>query len=271
MLNTLKTMIVDNWQWSPQIWRLARFELVKKSRGTVLSWAWFVIKPAIYVFCFWFALEIGLRGARAGATEGVPYILWLASGIVPWFFMQEMLGGGCDVLHKFSYLVKKIKFPLSAISSIYTLAYMIIQLILQVCLFIIYFACKMPLDPYLIQVPIAIFLMFLFWDIFSIFISQITAFSKDVSNLVKTLSTPMFWLSGVIFNLKAIDIEWIQTLMNYNPVTFFCTVFRDAFCDKMWFWEDPALTSGFAVVFVVTLVLALFVYKQLNEEVADVL
>ena len=81
----------------------------------------------------------------------------------------------------------------------------------------------------------------------------------------------MFWLSGVIFNLKAIDIEWIQTLMNYNPVTFFCTVFRDAFCDKMWFWEDPALTSGFAVVFVVTLVLALFVYKQLNEEVADVL
>lgn len=264
-------MIVDNWEWRPQIWRLARFELVKKSRGTILSWGWFVIKPAIYIFCFWFALEIGLRGARSGATEGVPYILWLASGIIPWFFMQEMITGGSDVLHKFAYLVKKIKFPLSAISSIYTLAFLLIQLLLQACLMVLYFLCGMQLDIYLIQIPIALAIMFLFWDIFSIFVSQLTAFSKDMANLVKTLSTPLFWLSGVIFNLKAIDIAWIQTVMNYNPVTFFCTIFRDAYCEKMWFWEDPNLCAGFAVVFVVTLVLALFVYKQLNQEVADVL
>ena len=175
------------------------------------------------------------------------------------------------MLHKFSYLVKKIKFPLSAISAIYSLAFLLIQLLLQACLFGIYFLCGMQPDIYLLQVPLALALMFLFWDIFSIFISQITAFSKDMANLVKTLSTPLFWLSGVIFNLKSVEIGWIQTIMNYNPVTFFCTIFRDAYCEKIWFWEDPALCSGFAVVFIVTFVLALFVYKRLNQEVADVL
>ena len=271
MLNTLKTMLVDNWQWRMQIWNLARFELVKRSRGTLLSWAWFVIKPGMYIFCFWFALEIGLRGARAGATEGVPYILWLSSGIIPWFFMQEMIGGGCDVLHKFSYLVKKIKFPLSAISTIYTLSHLLVQLLLQACLLGIYVLCGMPFDIYMLQIPIAIVLMFLFWDLFSILFSQLTAFSKDLATLIKTLSTPFFWLSGVIFNLKAINIDWIQTLMNFNPVTFFCTIFRDALCEKMWFWEDPGLCTGFAVMFIVTTLGAGFVYKRLNREVADVL
>ena len=264
-------MFKENWEWRSQIWRLSKFEHVKKSRGTLLSWGWFIIKPAMYVFCFWFALEIGLRGARAGATEGVPYIVWLASGIIPWFFMQEMISSGCDVLHKFSYLVKKIKFPLSAISTIFTSSHLLIQLMLQGCLLILYFMCGMSADIYLLQIPVALALMFLFWDIFSVGMSQITAFSKDVANLMKTLSTPFFWLSGVLFNLKAIDIEWIQVVMNYNPVTFFCTVFRDAMCEKIWFWEDPALCSGFAIVFVVTLVFSLFVYKRLNEEVSDVL
>ena len=271
MLKTLATIIKENWEWRSQIWRLSKFEIVKKSRGTLLSWAWFIIKPAMYVFCFWFALEIGLRSARAGATEGVPYILWLASGIIPWFFMSEMISGGCDVLHKFSHLVKKIKFPQSAISTIFTTSHLLIQVMLQVCLIALSLVCGMQFDMYLLQIPIAILVMFFFWTIFSILFSQITAFSKDVANLCKTFSTPLFWLSGVIFNLKAVDIDWIQTIMNYNPVTFFCTIFRDALCDKMWFWEDVTLCSGFAVVFVVTLVLALFVYKRLNEEVSDVL
>ena len=271
MLQTLKTILVDNWEWREKIIHLARFELTKKSRGSVLSWVWFVIRPAVYVFCFWFALDIGLRGARAGATEGVPYILWLASGIVPWFFMSEVLGEGSDVLHKFSYLVTKVKFPLSAVSTLQVGSSMLVQLLLQACLVIVYVACGMPFDIYLLQVPIALVMMFLFWTIFSIFYSQLAAFSKDVSNFLHAIGTPLFWLSGVIFNIKAIDIGWIQMLLQYNPIAFFVVVFRDAYCDKVWFWDDPGLIFGFAVVFVVTFVLMLLVYKRMHKEVADVL
>lgn len=34
--------------------------------------------------------------------------------------MQDMLGAGIDVMHRYPYLVNKIKFPLSGISTIYT-------------------------------------------------------------------------------------------------------------------------------------------------------
>ena len=252
--------------------RLARFELVKKSRGAVLSWAWFFIKPAMYIFCFWFALEVGLRVGSGGASaDAPPYILWLAAGIIPWFFMSDMLGTGVDVLHRYPYLVNKVKFPISAISSVYAIATMFVQLMLQAALLVIYFACGMPLDIHLLQVPILLLLMLMFWIAVSIMVSQLSAMSKDVANLMKAFSTPFFWLSGVIFNVKAIPIDWIQTFLAFNPITFFVTAFRGAYYDQVWFWEDPLLLGGFIAVFLLTILVMAWVYSRFNEEVADVL
>ena len=271
MLSTLATILRDNWEWRKQIGRLAIFELMKKSRGAVLSWAWFFMKPGMYIFCFWFALEVGLRAGGGFEAGAPPYILWLCAGLIPWFFMQDMLGTGLDVMHRYPYLVNKIKFPLSGISTIYSCATMIVQLMLMAVLFVIYFACGMSIDVYLLQVPLLLLLMLVFWDMVSILFSQLCAISKDVANLMKALSTPIFWLSGVIFNLKNISIDWIQIALFFNPITFFVSAFRGAFYDKTWFWDDPGMCAGFAVVFVVTLVAMLFVYKRFNEEVADVL
>ena len=270
VLSTLATILKDNWEWRKQIGRLALFDLVKKSRGAVLGWAWFFIKPAMYIFCFWFALEIGLRAGNSDAGAP-PYILWLCAGLIPWFFMQDMLGPGLDVLHRYSYLVNKIKFPLSGISTIFSGATLIVELMLMVALFVIYFACGMPLDVYLLQVPILLVLMFLFWHTVSILFSQLSAMSKDVKNLMSAMSTPFFWLSGVLFDVKDIHIGWVQTMLDFNPITFFVTAFRGAFYDKTWFWNDPSACVGFVVVFAITLLAALFVYKKFNEEVCDVL
>ena len=120
------------------IGHLAVFDLKKQSRGAVLGWAWFFVRPAIYIFCFWFAIDIGLKAGRT-APGDAPYILWLSAGIIPWFFMNNMLSGGISVMNRYSYLVNKVKFPLSAISSVYTLSSMFLQLMYQIVLFIIYF------------------------------------------------------------------------------------------------------------------------------------
>lgn len=272
MLKTLANIVRDNWQWRKQIGSLAIFELVKKSRGAVLSWGWFFVKPAMYVFCFWFALDVGLRVGSGSMDAGAPpYILWLTAGIIPWFFMQDILGAGINVFHRYPYLVNKIRFPLSAISGIYTSATMIVQLMLMVALFIIYFACGMPLDIHLIQVPLLLIVMFIFWDMVSILFSQLSAMSKDVANLMHSLSTPFFWLSGVLFDVQSIPVDWIQTILYFNPITFFVSGFRDAFYNQVWFWENPLACLGFVVVFLVTLVVTLFVYKRFHEEVPDVL
>lgn len=269
MFSALITILKDNWEWRKQIGRLAFFELIKKSRGAVLSWAWLFVKPAMYIFVFWFALDLGLRAGGSGEYD--PYFLWLIAGLIPWFYMQDMIGPGADVLHRYSYLVNKIKFPLSGISTIFSLSTLIVQLGLMVVLFVIYFLLGMPLDIYLLQVPVLILLMFVFFNMFSIFASHLSAMSKDFLNLLKAFSTPIFWMSGVIFDVSAIPIQWVQNVLLFNPVTFFVTSFRNAFHDKAWFWENTQMTLSFGIVFVVTLFATLWVYKRLSREVSDAL
>ena len=41
-----------------------RADLVKTYRGAALGWAWAIIKPAVTIFVYWFAFEIGLRAGK---------------------------------------------------------------------------------------------------------------------------------------------------------------------------------------------------------------
>ena len=41
--------------------------------------------------------------------------------------------------------------------------------------------------------------------------------------------------------------------------------------DKMWIWDKPEAVIGFAIVFALTLIVTLVIYRRTHEEVADVL
>jgi teichoic acid transport system permease protein len=114
-------------------------------------------------------------------------------------------------------------------------------------------------------------LMFVFFDLFSLMTSCLSAISKDFKNLLQTLSTPLFWLSGVIFDVYSMGIPAIEAILMFNPVTFFVTMYRCAVYDKMWIWEKPEAIIGFVVVFILQLIATTIIYKRTHEEVADVL
>ena len=269
-MGTLGTILKDHWEWRGQIWRLAVFELKKQARGAALGWLWFLIEPAMYVFCFWFALDIGLKAARINATDA-PYILWLTAGIIPWFFMRSMLGKGINVMKSYSYLVKKVKFPLCCISSVFELSQLFHQLISQVFIIGIYVLSGLPPDIHLLQVPVLIILMYIFWYFFSVLMSPLCAMSKDVANLMSSLSTPFFWLSGVLFDVTTLNSEILQNVLYWNPITFFVSAFRCAIYQREWVWDDPVRLGCFVIVFAFTAFCALVIYKKTNKKVADVL
>lgn len=269
-MRSLMSILKEKWTWRKQILNLGLFDLRKQSRGAVLGSLWFFAKPAVYIFVFWFALEIGLK-AGSGDPDAPPYILWLMAGLVPWFYMQDMINTGSDTYHRYSYLVNKIKFPIAGIPTIFNVSTSVIQIGLIAALLVAYFLCGLGLDPYLLQLPIALALMFVFFDMFALLTSLLSGISKDFKNLIKTLSTPLFWLSGIIFDVFALGYDWLTGILMLNPVTFFASMYRAAVYDKTWIWEKPEAILGFAVVFLITLVCTVLVYRRTHEEVSDVL
>lgn len=262
-------IIKSHIEYRQQILKLAKADLVKTYRGAALGWSWAVIKPAVTIFVYWFAFSIGLRMAKD--ISGYPFFLWLIVGVVPWFYISDMLTQGTESLRKYSYLVTKMKFPVSTIPTFVSISKLIVHVILMLLVIGIFALFGFYPDIYMIQILFYMVLMFAFFTVWALFSSLIAAMSKDFLNLVKAFVTAFFWLSGILWDANTITIPWLRRFLMLNPVTFLVNGYRNCFIDKIWFWEQPKRLIYFAIAFVIMLVLALWAYKKLRKDIADVL
>ena len=97
-MKMLLQIIKEHIEYKNQVVKLAKSDLQKTYRGAALGWAWAIIKPTVTIFVYWFAFAIGLRMSKD--VNGYPYFLWLIAGVVPWFYMSEMITGGTDCIRK---------------------------------------------------------------------------------------------------------------------------------------------------------------------------
>ena len=262
-------IIKDHITYLQQIFKLAKADLVKTYRGAALGWSWAIIKPAVTIFVYWFAFSIGLR--MGGDVDGYPYFLWLISGLLPWFYMSEMITSGTDTIRKYSYLVTKMKVPVSTIPTFVSISKFIVHLLLVVIVILIFIFMGYPPDIYIIQLPFYMLCMFIFFTIWSLFSSLLASMSKDFGNLVKSMVTAVFWLSGILWNPETITIPWLKKLLMLNPVTFITTGFRNCFINHVWFFEQPKRLLYFVIITAIMLVIAIWTYKRLRKEIPDVL
>lgn len=262
-------IIKDHITYLQQIFKLAKADLVKTYRGAALGWSWAIIKPAVTIFVYWFAFSIGLR--MGGDVDGYPYFLWLISGLLPWFYMSEMITSGTDTIRKYSYLVTKMKFPVSTIPTFVSISKFIVHLLLVVIVILIFIFMGYPPDIYIIQLPFYMLCMFIFFTIWSLFSSLLASMSKDFGNLVKSMVMAVFWLSGILWNPETITIPWLKKLLMLNPVTFITTGFRNCFINHVWFFEQPKRLLYFVIITAIMLVIAIWTYKRLRKEIPDVL
>ena len=126
---TIVTIVRDHIDYRKQIFKLAGSDLRRTYRASALGWSWAIIKPLVTIFVYWFAFAVGLR--RGGDIEGYPFVLWLISGIVPWFYMSEMLTLGTECILRNRYLVTKMKYPVSTIPTFTSISKFSVHLILM--------------------------------------------------------------------------------------------------------------------------------------------
>lgn len=262
--------IKEHFENIPQIFQLSIADLKKTYTGAALGWAWAVIKPIVTIFVYWFAIAIGLR--QSGDINGVPYILWLITGIVPWFYMGDAITGGTDCIRRYSYLVTKMKYPVTTIPTHTNLSKLFVHVIICAIVVIILWIGGFPPTIYLLQLPLYIIMMFLFMNAWSLFAGMVSAISKDFANLVKSFNIAIFWLSGILWNVENVsDRKLVYGILMINPITYICYGYRDCFIDKQWFFDEPERFIAFIGWYVILGVLSLWSYKKLRKEIPDVL
>lgn len=268
-MTTLKTIITEHFRWRGQILKLAKSDLIKTYSGTALSWAWALIKPALTIAMLWFAFSFGLR-SRADIGD-FPFILWLIPGYISWWYMSDMLTKGSGSIRKYKYLVTKMKFPVSTIPTFVSMSTLAVHVGLMIIVSGIFIATGNLPDVYWLQLPIYMLFMVLFSISWGLFSAMLGAMSKDFLNFIKSISTPLFWLSGIIWDLSSVDIPLLQKVLYFNPITYVVTGYRNCFVYKIWIWDQPLQLGIYVGMYVVMCLLALWSYRKLIREIPDVL
>ena len=108
----------------------------------------------------------------------------------------------------------------------------------------------------------------------SYFTSAVSVFFPDVRQIVNiglqigVWATPIMW---DINDMKEKIPEAVLIIMKCNPLYYIVLGYREAFIDKVWFWEHPGMTLYFWGFTLTVCLLGVKVFKRLKVHFADVL
>lgn len=247
--------------------KLSLNDFKTKYAGSYLGRVWAFIQPIITVLVYWFVFEIGLR---AGSLCDYPYILWLMSGLVPWFYFSEAWGGGTSALVEYNYLVKKVVFKISILPIVKVISSLFIHLFFVAFVTIMCVLYGYKLDLYSLQILYYILCMFLMILGLSYLTSAVVCFFKDLTQIIGIILQVGVWLTPIMWDTEILT-PLLQKLFKLNPMYYIVDGFRDALLVKQWFWEKPAWTAYYWIFTVFVFVVGVTIFKRLRVHFADVL
>ena len=130
--------------------KLAKNDFKTRYAGYYLGIVWAFIQPVITILVYWFVFSVGFRSGTGDL--GVPFVLYLVAGIVPWFFFQDALMGGTNSLLEYNYLVKKVVFNISVLPVVKIISAMFVHAFFVLFTIILYAAYGKFPDFYYLQI-----------------------------------------------------------------------------------------------------------------------
>lgn len=248
-------------------------ELVKndfqaKFAGSYLGRFWAYVQPVITILLYWFVFQVGLR---SGDVSNHPFILFLISGLIPWFYFSEALNGATNSLVEYNYLVKKVVFNVGFLPVLKVVSAVFVHLFFMAIGIILSLVYRYDFDLYLLQVLYYMFAMaFLVLGIGYI-TAACTVFFRDMVQIVNICLTIGVWLTPIMWSAEMTMSPLVHKLFKLNPMYYIVDGYRDALLDKAWFWEKPVWSIGFWCFAILLYLCGVKMFNRLKVHFADVL
>lgn len=239
----------------------------KKYLGSYLGLIWAFLHPLAFILAIWFVVSIGLRG---GDRDGVAFLPWFVSAMIPWFFIRDAWNNAAGSLMEYAFLIKKMYFRVGIIPIIKITSILIIHAFLLAILIIVLIFFGFSPSIYWLQIPYYLMgsltlVVGLAW-----LTSALTVFIPDIKQVVNVCTTLLFWLSAIIWPHERLEGN-MRYLADLNPFFYVTNGFRETLIYEKWFFEQPLLMLYFWSVAFISFVTGAFVFQKLKPHFADVL
>jgi len=246
---------------------LAFRDFQKRYLGSYFGIVWAFANPFATILVFWFVFDFGFK---AKPVQDVPYILWLISGIIPWFYFLDSWSIANMAIVDSSYLVSKVVFRVSILPLVKIISTLIVHFFL-LFLTIIFLVCYgyYPAWTYL-QIFYYLFSMIVLLLGLSWLTSALTVFIRDLGHILSIALQLLFWVTPILWPVNILPNKY-KLLLDANPLCYIVQGYRDSFISHQWFWEKPAEGAYFWIVTFLIFFVGAISFSRLRPHFADVL
>lgn len=272
-LNKFFSLPKELWNNRRLIWKLSKNDFKTRYAGSYLGIVWAFVQPVITILVYWLVFEKGFSAKAEMFKSGVevPFVVYLTSGLVPWFFFSEAVTQSTNALLEYNYLVKKVVFKISILPLIKIIAACFIHVFFVAVLLVIYFIYGYGFTPYIFQLVYYSFCMFILVLALSYTFCSVVIFFRDLSQIVAIALQIGMWATPIMWSISRIEGTVFETIFKLNPLYYVVNGYRQSLFGQTWFFEDWQLTLYFWVVTILLFAFGTVVFKRLKPHFADVL
>ena len=254
--------IFEKW---PVLTNLALREIRMQYVGSALGIVWQVITPLVMILVFWVVFSVGFR---VQPTSGVPFAVWLTAGMAVWFAFSEIVSGAVHSITGHPHLVKKVVFPVQALTVVKVMVALSNHLLFLGILVVLMVVLAVGSSFHALQILYYFFCMVVLALGIGWLVAALNVFARDTARLVGVLLQVGMWGTPILWDIQILPEPW-RSAFATNPMHYIVQGYRDSFFYGIPVTDRLGETALFWTITLALLLFGIFVFKRLRPQFTD--
>lgn len=248
--------------------KLGKNDFKNRFAGTSLGALWGFVSPFVFMLTYVIVFQYILKTGSAG---NYPYVVWFLPGMSMWMLINDSILNASSSIKNYSYLVKKVVFPIDIIPVISLTSAGIIGMFLFLISIVV---CA--IYGYIINLLELIYLIVAVYALIIVvtrFTSAICTLVPDFLQLLSVVMQLLFWFTPIIWNISMLEkYPILYKIVNCMPFTYLVNGFRAAFTGESHILAHHCIPTIIFWVFVILMFFwSNYIFNKNKKDFADVL
>ena len=238
-------------------------EIKSRYKASLLGPMWIVLHPVFtaLILNFIFGKFIKVE------TDGIPYFIFVLSGLVVWNFFQQSVDLAKNSLIWERELITKTSFPINTLPLSYVLSKIPDFLVYLILLLIFYSVFSYKTNASYIVTLAVLIPLFFFTSGIALISSLANSIFRDFGRIVEFSFMILFYTTPIIYPETLIPKEY-QYILYFNPLALLISLIRKLLF-KGDFRLDLYLLSLILSLFV--FLMGIFLFNRYSKKIADII
>lgn len=264
MLKSIKDICKEYQQNIRLLIKMAFLNMDKQTVRSSMGLFWTYFHDIVYILVF---IVFRLLIAGGGKIMGMDSTVYMMTGMIPWFFINDVLSQGSMAIRNHRGIVQSIRFPIPLLPTVEVCSIFLKRIFSFAMLFAVVIGFG-----YIRYFHMALFLYYMICAVvlaaaMNLCISAFVAISDDFRQFYDAMLRVLIYTMPILWDFTHVRSQAVHILLRVNPMVYVVKGFRDAFV------LGPTQNIGYTIYFWICVLLFFiagsYVQQRLKKYYAD--